>query len=138
MYVAKIETSGLVPPERIAFDENNPRGETKEQIEKQLAILKDNYSKSAEYNSPQPKVNMDQKPRLRAKSGQDLTGNARVRKEMKENGTLDEYNSELAKFNDMDDLNIEIESYQGSAKTFAKNIDDEIETVEALNRCYIG
>ena len=110
----------------------------KDQIEKQLTILKNNNKAAAEYNSPQPKINMDQKPRIRAKSGQDLTGNARVKKEMEENGTLDEYNAELAIFNEMEDLKIELDDYEGSAKQFAQNIDEEIETVEALNRCYIG
>lgn len=112
--------------------------EVKEMTKNQLMEIKRRNALEMEYNSPKPKVEVNQKPRLKVKSGQDLTGNARIKKEMESQGLLDDYNTELQEFNQIDDVQIEIEGYTGSSKEYVKMMDDEVETIEQLSRCAIG
>lgn len=110
----------------------------KEKIQVEARVMKAIEREKAKYNSPAPKVDINQKPRIRVKSGEDLTGNARIKKEMEQAGLLDSYNIELAKFNNLDDVKIDIDGVATSSKGFAKQMDDETEIIEQLSRCSLG
>jgi len=110
----------------------------KEKIATEAEIMKSVEREKADYNSPTPRIDLDQKPRIRVKSGEDLTGNARIKKEMEDAGLLDAYNVELSKFDKIDDIKIDIDGTQVSSKGFAKQMDDEAEIMEQLSRCSIG
>lgn len=109
-----------------------------ENIQMELDDLKALEREKVEYNSSKPDVDMNQKPRLRIRPGEDLTGNARIRREMEQAGFLDAYNRELEAFEAMDDVMIDIDGKQVSAKEFAKQLDDDVEVIEQLSRCAIG
>jgi len=49
MSLTRTEALGLIPPQKIAFDQKNPRGETKEQIEQDMEFKR--LRKSVKHNN---------------------------------------------------------------------------------------
>ncbi len=83
------------------------------------------------------KPNKVDKPRIRVKPGQDLRGSTKSMESAKEQGI--DYTSELEEFNALDsDILIEFEGQQVNPKELVAKFDDDIETMNQLEACYLG
>lgn len=77
------------------------------------------------------------KPRMRVQSGEDLRGASKSMQSAKEQGI--DYADELAQYEALDsDIPIEFEGNQLSSKELIEKFDDDIETLNQIEACYLG
>jgi hypothetical protein len=83
------------------------------------------------------KPNKVEKPRIRVVAGEDMRGSTKSMDSAKEQGL--DYSDELAEFEALDiDIMIEFEGQEVNPKELIAKFDDDIETMNQLEACYLG